>query len=57
MPDGSAACVLGWVGHSQIEEGVAGVIHVTSDAAHLLAAGAWLGGLVPLGFILSASRS
>jgi copper resistance protein D len=23
-----------------------------SDAAHLLAAGAWLGGLVPLGFIL-----
>jgi len=31
---------------------VAGVIHVTSDAAHLLAAGAWLGGLLPLGFML-----
>jgi putative copper resistance protein D len=43
---------LAGVGHSQIEEGVAGVIHVTSDAAHLLAAGAWLGGLLPLGFIL-----
>jgi putative copper resistance protein D len=28
------------------------VVHVASDAAHLLAAGAWLGGLVPLGFIL-----
>jgi copper resistance protein D len=44
---------LAGVGHSQIEEGVAGVIHVTSDAAHLLAAGAWLGGLLPLGFILA----
>jgi putative copper resistance protein D len=28
------------------------LVHVGSDAAHLLAAGAWLGGLVPLGFIL-----
>jgi putative copper resistance protein D len=39
-------------GHSQIEEGWMSVVHVGSDAAHLLAAGAWLGGLVPLGFIL-----
>jgi copper resistance protein D len=43
---------LAGVGHSQIEEGVEGKIHVVSDAAHLLAAGAWLGGLVPLGYIL-----
>ena len=28
------------------------LVHVGSDAAHLLAAGAWLGGLVPLGFML-----
>ncbi len=28
------------------------LVHIGSDAAHLLAAGAWLGGLVPLGFIL-----
>ncbi len=27
-------------------------VHVASDAAHLLAAGAWIGGLVPLGSIL-----
>jgi copper resistance protein D len=55
MPSLTAALLasLGGVGHSQIEEGVAGVIHVTSDAAHLLAAGAWLGGLLPLGFILA----
>jgi putative copper resistance protein D len=43
---------LAGVGHSQIEEGVEGIIHVVSDAVHLLAAGAWLGGLVPLGYIL-----
>jgi putative copper resistance protein D len=43
---------LAGAGHSQIEEGWASVLHVTSDAAHLLAAGAWLGGLAPLGFIL-----
>src|ERR1700716_3602635 len=54
MPFVTAALLasLAGIGHSQIEEGVAGVIHVTSDAAHLLAAGAWLGGLVPLGYIL-----
>jgi len=43
---------LAGVGHSQIEEGVEGIIHAVSDAAHLLAAGAWLGGLVPLAYIL-----
>jgi putative copper resistance protein D len=43
---------LAGVGHTQIEEGWWGVLHVAADAAHLLAAGAWLGGLVPLGFML-----
>jgi putative copper resistance protein D len=43
---------LAGVGHSQVEEGIAGTVHVVSDAVHLLAAGTWLGGLVPLGFIL-----
>jgi putative copper resistance protein D len=43
---------LAGTGHSQIEEGWAGVVHVASDAGHLLAAGAWLGGLLPLGFML-----
>jgi putative copper resistance protein D len=48
------ASLAGWPAQaiSQIEEGWASVVHVGSDAAHLLAAGAWLGGLVPLGFIL-----
>ena len=43
---------LAGTGHAQIEEGWMSLVHVGSDAAHLLAAGAWLGGLVPLGFIL-----
>jgi putative copper resistance protein D len=43
---------LAGTGHAQIEEGWMSIVHVGSDAAHLLAAGAWLGGLVPLGFIL-----
>jgi len=43
---------LAGTGHAQVEEGWMSLAHVGSDAAHLLAAGAWLGGLVPLGFIL-----
>jgi putative copper resistance protein D len=43
---------LAATGHAQIEEGWMSLVHIGSDAAHLLAAGAWLGGLVPLGFIL-----
>jgi putative copper resistance protein D len=43
---------LAGTGHAQIEEGWMNVAHVASDVAHLLAAGAWLGGLVQLSFIL-----
>jgi putative copper resistance protein D len=43
---------LAGTGHAQIEEGWPNAAHVASDVAHLLAAGAWLGGMVPLGFIL-----
>jgi copper resistance protein D len=43
---------LAGTGHAQIEEGWIGLVQVGSDAVHLLAAGAWLGGLVPLGLIL-----
>lgn len=46
---------LAGTGHSQIEEGWQGALHVVADAAHLLAAGAWLGGLVALGSLLSGS--
>jgi putative copper resistance protein D len=44
---------LAGTGHAQVEEGWASLVHISSDGAHLLAAGAWLGGLVPLGYVLA----
>ncbi len=44
---------LAGTGHARASEG--GAVHVASDAAHLLAAGLWLGGLWPLGFAVAAS--
>jgi putative copper resistance protein D len=46
---------LAGTGHTQIEEGWGRIIHVISDGGHLLAAGAWLGGLIPLAIILHRS--
>jgi copper resistance protein D len=43
---------LAGVGHTQVEEGWASLVHVSSDAVHLLAAGAWLGGLAALAHVL-----
>ena len=39
-------------GHTQVGGSAAGLLHVAADATHLLAAGAWLGGLIALAFIL-----
>jgi copper resistance protein D len=39
-------------GHAAGTPGLAGAIHLGADALHLLAAGAWIGGLLPLGLIL-----
>jgi copper resistance protein D len=39
---------LSAVGHTQIENGITHIIHISADGLHLLAAGAWLGGLVSL---------
>ena len=40
------------VGHTQIEDGII-FVHVVADGLHLLAAGAWLGGLVSLFYIVA----
>jgi putative copper resistance protein D len=39
---------LSAVGHAATSDGPEAVLHAASDAAHLLAAGLWLGGLLPL---------
>ena len=46
----SGACLasLALTGHTQEQEGLSFAVRVTADGAHLLAAGAWLGGLVAL---------
>jgi putative copper resistance protein D len=45
---------LALVGHAAIQTGAEGALHRANHAAHLLAAGAWLGGLVPFVMCLSA---
>jgi putative copper resistance protein D len=44
-------------GHAAIEEGALGIAHRANDALHLLAAGAWIGGLVPLAMMLGAPHT
>ncbi len=40
-------------GHTMLNDGRDHAVHVFADALHLLAAGAWLGGLLSLGFVLA----
>jgi copper resistance protein D len=42
-----------WTGHAGATPGVAGEFPLAADALHLLAAGAWLGGLLPLAMLLA----
>lgn len=46
------AGTLAWSGHGGATPGEAGLIHGAADALHLIAAAAWLGGLVPLVLLL-----
>ena len=48
---------LAGVGHSRQNQGIEEFIHVGADVTHLLAAGAWLGGLLMLAWVLPASNS
>jgi putative copper resistance protein D len=49
---------LAWAGHAGATLGLQRPIHLAADAAHLVAAGLWPGGLLPLAFFLvRASRS
>jgi putative copper resistance protein D len=48
---------LGWIGHAAMHEGAARIAHELNQTVHLLAAGLWLGGLVPLGWLLRRARA
>lgn len=47
---------LAWNGHAAMSEGTAGTVHLASDIVHLLAAGAWLGGLAGLVILLFPAK-
>src|SRR5262245_2689676 len=47
---------LACVGHTQINDGGFWVVHMSADGAHLLAAGAWFGGLLALAYLLILAR-
>ena len=47
---------LALTGHAVRESGSAGLLHRADDALHLLAAGAWLGGLLPLALLLRDAK-
>jgi putative copper resistance protein D len=51
-----ALASLGWVGHTAGGDGWIGIGHELNQSAHLLAAGLWLGGLLPLGWLLGRAR-
>jgi putative copper resistance protein D len=44
-----------WTGHGAMNAGAAGVVHVIADLLHLLAAGIWIGALLPLAVLVSRS--
>jgi copper resistance protein D len=48
--------MLAWAGHGGATPGNEGNVHVSADFIHLIAAGAWLGGLVPLVLLLEYLR-
>jgi putative copper resistance protein D len=47
---------IAWTGHAAGTVGLIGPIHLAADALHLVAAGAWIGGLVPLLLLLGEVR-
>jgi len=50
---GGFVAALALTGHAGATPGAAGNLHLTSDVLHLLAAGAWLGGLPALAILLA----
>ena len=56
LPAAAFAAALVHSGHAAATEGWPGTFHRASDGLHLIAASAWLGGLVPLALLLTAAR-
>lgn len=50
------AAAIAWTGHAASTPGATGNLHLAADALHVLAASAWVGGLVSLVLLLAAAR-
>jgi copper resistance protein D len=48
---------LAWSGHGAATPGRIGMLHLAADIVHLLAAGAWVGGLVPLAMLMAQAQA
>jgi putative copper resistance protein D len=57
VASGLVVASLGLVGHAAMDAGLLAVLRAINHAAHLLSAGLWVGGLVPLALVLGESRS
>lgn len=53
---GAMLGLLAWAGHGGATPGLPGDLHLVADILHLLAAGAWVGSLVPLALLLAELR-
>jgi copper resistance protein D len=49
---GALLATLAWTGHAAAEQGADRAVHLSADALHLIAAGAWVGALWPLAVAL-----
>jgi putative copper resistance protein D len=54
---GAALASQAWLGHAAMRTGAELGVELASYMAHVLAAGAWIGGLLPLGRLLSSRGS
>jgi putative copper resistance protein D len=45
---------IAWAGHAVGGSGSEGIVHLTADVLHLVAAAAWVGALLPLALVLGA---
>ena len=50
------AAALAWTGHAGAGADDWANVHLTADVMHLIAAAAWMGGLIPLARLLSQAR-
>jgi putative copper resistance protein D len=57
VASGLVVASLGLVGHAAMDAGLLAVLRAINHAGHLLSAGLWVGGLVPLAVVLGEGRS